>query len=150
MKPEESIDFLIRKNWMALARMYNERSAAFESTMAVGFVLLNIDVKGGTPSTALGPKMGMESTSLSRLLRNLEEQGLIKRVAHPTDRRSVLVTLTESGILKRDKSKAIVFELHRRVQEVMEPSELAAFYSAMLKISSVVEEMRDQSARSPH
>ena len=34
----------------------------------------------GTPSTQLGPNMGMESTSLSRSLKKLEELGIIKRI----------------------------------------------------------------------
>ena len=33
-------------------------------------LLLSIDPEKGTPSTSLGPKMGMEATSLSRTLKN--------------------------------------------------------------------------------
>ena len=45
--------------------------------MATGFALLSIDPEKGTPSTSLGPKMGMEATSLSRTLKTMEEKGLI-------------------------------------------------------------------------
>jgi len=61
-----TIDYMLRATWQAVARMYNEEAKLFNSTMAVGFTLLSIDPKTGTPSTALGPKMGMEATSLSR------------------------------------------------------------------------------------
>ena len=46
--------------------------------MAMGFALLNIEAEG-TPSTALGPKLGMEPTSLSRLLNSMEEKKMIAR-----------------------------------------------------------------------
>ncbi|GIR50705.1 MAG: hypothetical protein CM15mP59_4470 [Flavobacteriaceae bacterium] len=36
--------------------------------MATGLALLSIDTEEGVPSTSLGPRMGMESTSLSRTL----------------------------------------------------------------------------------
>jgi len=60
-----TIDYALRATWQAVARMYNEEAKHFDTTMAVGFTLLSIDPKTGTPSTALGPKMGMEATSLS-------------------------------------------------------------------------------------
>ena len=68
--------------------MYNEEASKYGATMAIAFTLLNID-KDGTPSTALGPKMGMEATSLSRTLKNMEEKGLIIRKPNPNDGRSV-------------------------------------------------------------
>ena len=50
----------------------------YDATMTMAFTLLSVDAEG-TPSTALGPKMGMESTSLSRLLNTMEERGYIER-----------------------------------------------------------------------
>ena len=69
MKKQKSIDHELRATWQAVAKMYNEQAAKHESTMATAFVLLNIDAEKGTPSTALGPLMGMEPTSLSRILK---------------------------------------------------------------------------------
>ena len=43
------------------------------ASMALCMVLLNIDIYEGTPSTQLGPNMGMEATSLSRYLIKLED-----------------------------------------------------------------------------
>ena len=64
--------------------------------MTMAFTLLSIDADG-TPSTTLGPKMGMESTSLSRLLNTMEERELISRKQNPEDGRSVLIFLTKKG-----------------------------------------------------
>ena len=71
---EKTIDYVLRSTWMAVQKMYNEEAAQFETTMATGFALLSIDPDNGTPSTSLGPKMGMEATSLSRPLKTMEDK----------------------------------------------------------------------------
>ncbi len=102
---EKTIDYVLRATWIAIARMYNEEASKEGSTMATGFALLSIDPESGTPSTALGPKMGMEATSLSRTLKTMEEKGLIERKRNPVDGRSVLIHLTEFGKEMREYSK---------------------------------------------
>ena len=106
---EVTIDYALRATWQAVARMYNEEAKHFGATMAVGFTLLSIDPKTGTPSTALGPKMGMEPTSLSRILKSMEGKGLIERRPNPEDGRSVLIHLTDFGLEKRRRFKRCMF-----------------------------------------
>ena len=67
---KNTLDAVLRSTWNSVSKMYNREALKFDSTMATGFALLNIDSEG-TPSTALGPKLGMESTSLSRLLKTI-------------------------------------------------------------------------------
>ena len=93
---KRTIDYALRSTWGAVSKMYNRTAAKFDSTMATGFALLSIDAEG-TPSTALGPKMGMEGTSISRLLKSMEERGLIERRPDPSDGRGVLIHLTSFG-----------------------------------------------------
>ena len=73
MEKSESIDHALRATWQTVAKMYNEQASKHNVTMAVAMALLNIDYKNGTPSTSLGPSMGMEATSLSRILKKMEE-----------------------------------------------------------------------------
>ena len=98
---DKTIDYVLRTTWLAVTKMYNEEAAKFESTMATGFALLSSDPEKGTPSTSLGPKMGMEATSLSRTLKMMEERGLIIRKPNPEDGRGVLIFLTDFGKEKR-------------------------------------------------
>ena len=76
---DKTIDYILRATWQAVARMYNEEATKYNATMATGFALLSIDRENGSPSTTLGPKMGMEATSLTRTLKSMEERGLITR-----------------------------------------------------------------------
>jgi len=79
MQKEKTIDHALRATWQAVAKSYNEQAAKHQSTMAMAMALLYIDQEDGTPSTSLGPSMGMEATSLSRTLKSMEEKGLICR-----------------------------------------------------------------------
>ena len=122
--------------------MYNEEAKHFDSTMAVGFTLLSIDPKTGTPSTALGPKMGMEATSLSRILKNMEEKGLIERRPNPEDGRGVLIHLTDFGLEKRKDSKDVVLRFNEAVRAEVTESELEGFFAVVQKINHLISEKK--------
>ncbi|HSI71408.1 MAG TPA: MarR family transcriptional regulator [Gillisia sp.] len=124
---EKTIDYVLRATWMAVSKMYNEEAGKAGSTMATGFALLSIDPEKGTPSTSLGPKMGMEATSLSRILKTMEEKGLIIRKKNPTDGRSVLLHLTEFGKEMRDFSKGVVLRFDEAVKENVSEEDLRTF-----------------------
>lgn len=135
---ELTIDYALRATWQAVARLYNEEAKNFDTTMAVGFTLLSIDPKTGTPSTALGPKMGMEATSLSRILKSMEEKGLIIRKPNPKDGRGVLIHLTEFGLLKRKDSKDVVLIFNEVVKENVSEEKLSSFFEVIDTINKLV------------
>ncbi len=138
MQQKRTIDHVLRATWQAIAKMYNEEALKSDSTMATGFALLSIDPNEGTPSTALGPKMGMEATSLSRILNSMEEKGLIARKPHPNDRRSVLIHLTDFGLEKRAVSREFVLQFNNRIREEVDKEALDQFYSVIDTIQNLV------------
>lgn len=138
MKPEETIDHPIRWAWHRIMRRYNEQAAVHGGSMSIGYALLNIDPEG-TPSTKLGPKMGMEARSLTRTLKNMEEKGLIKRVPDGSDRRMIRIFLTPEGKRMRDISKAAVIRFNETVQANIPARELVAFHDVMHKINALLD-----------
>lgn len=137
---EKTIDYILRSTWISVAKMYNEEATKKGSTMATGFALLSIDPDGGTPSTALGPKMGVESTSLSRTLKTMEEKGLITREKNPNDGRSVLIHLTDFGIEMRNFSKEVVLGFDLAVKTNISETELKSFIKVAEKIQDMITE----------
>jgi DNA-binding MarR family transcriptional regulator len=125
---DRTIDYMLRTTWLAVNKMYNEEAAKFDSTMATGFTLLSIDKEEGTSSTALGPIMGMEATSLSRILKSMEQRGLIERKPNPLDGRGVIIHLTEFGREKRQYSKEKVLTFNDDIRNHISEEKLKHFY----------------------
>jgi len=140
MHKENTIDHSLRATWQAVAKMYNEQAAKHNSTMATAFVLLNIDYENGTPSTALGPLMGMEPTSLSRILKTMEEKGAIFREKNPEDGRSVLIKLTDYGKEMRKLSRESVITFNEKVRKNVSEEELRSFFEVTEKINQLIAE----------
>ena len=140
MDKTKSIDHQLRATWQAVAKMYNEQAAKHDSTMATAFVLLNIDSEIGTPSTALGPLMGMEPTSLSRTLKTMEDKGVICREKNPNDGRSIIIKLTDYGKEMRDVSKNYVYQFNNKVKEHVTEDELNNFLKVTTTINKLITE----------
>ena len=134
----ETVDYLLRSAWTAIAKMYGEEAGKKDSTMATGFALLSIDPEGGTPSTSLGPKMGMEATSLSRTLKMMEEKGLIIRKPNPDDGRSVIICLTDFGVEMREYSKSVVLTFDQKIREKIGEEDLKTFTNVIKSITDLV------------
>ena len=137
-----TIDYALRATWQSVAKMYNEEAKHFGTTMAVGFTLLSIDPKTGTPSTSLGPKMGMEATSLSRILKSMEEKGLIIRRPNPDDGRGVLIHLTPFGLEKREDSKDVVLRFNDVIKQNVNEGNLKNFFEVMETINNLITEKK--------
>ena len=138
MRPEETIDFPIRRVWSRISRLYNTEAAKYGGSMAIGQILLNIEPEG-TPSTKLGPRMGMEARSLVRTLQTMEEEGLIKRVAATDDKRVVRIQLTAKGKQMRDVSRDTVVKFNQAVQARFTQAQLNNFRQVMSELDHILE-----------
>lgn len=139
MKRDKTIDFHIKWVWHSISRMYNIYAASEDMTMSIGYVLLNIDIEKGTPATKIGPQIGMEPRSLTRMLKSLEEKGWIYRETDPTDKRFVNVFLTELGKEKRNFAREGVLEFNSRVTEIVSKEEMDTFLNVIEKINHLIE-----------
>ena len=136
---KETFDSALRSTWQVVSKMYNKEAGKFNSTMATGFALLSIDSEG-TPSTTLGPKMGMEPTSLSRLLNTMEDRKLIFRTQNPRDGRSILIHLTPFGVEKREDSKSVVLNFNSEIEKKLSETKIQHFFEVMESIREIAKE----------
>lgn len=139
MKREETIDHNIKTAWHAISRMYNQQAVKQDITTSIGFVLLNISSKDGTPATKIAPLMGLESRSLTRVLKNMEEKGLIYRKPDATDGRSVRIFLTELGKKKKEVSRETVLTFNTKVREIVPQSKLEVFFDVINDINKIID-----------
>lgn len=138
MKAEKTVDFHIKTAWYAISRMYNSSAAKVDMSMAVGYVLLNVD-KNGTPATKIAPLLGLEPRSLTRMLKTLEEKGWIYRQTDAEDKRVVNVFLTEEGKKKRDFAREGVLEFNEAIHQRVGEEKLQVFFEVMREIQRVVD-----------
>jgi DNA-binding MarR family transcriptional regulator len=139
---DKTIDYILRATWQSVSRMYNEEAQNYGATMATGFALLSMDKEKGTPSTSLGPKMGMEATSLTRTLKSMEEKGLIIRKKNPEDGRGVLIYLTDFGREKRELSKNTVLKFNETVKKHISEEKLNHFIEVADCINELILEKK--------
>jgi MarR family transcriptional regulator, organic hydroperoxide resistance regulator len=139
MRREETVDHNIKAAWHAIARMYNQQASKHDITMSMGFVLLNINSEEGTPATKIAPLMGLEARSLTRLLKSMEEKGLINRESDSSDKRMVRIVLTKEGKKKKEKSREVVLRFNEVVREKIGGQELNVFFEVLQKISRIIE-----------
>lgn len=138
MRREETVDYAIKATWHAIARMYNQQAVKHDITMSMGFVLLNIHSEG-TPATKIAPLMGLEARSLSRLLKTMEDKGLIYREADAADKRKVRIVLTKAGKKKKEKSRETVLRFNEAVRGQVDPESLNVFFQVLEDIQRIVE-----------
>jgi MarR family transcriptional regulator, organic hydroperoxide resistance regulator len=139
MRREETVDYHIKAAWHAIARMYNQQAGKHHITMSMGFVLLNINSDEGTPATKIAPLMGLEARSLTRLLKSMEEKGLIRREPDPTDKRLVRILLTSEGKEKKEKSKETVIRFNDVVKQQINSDKLDVFFEVLQEINRIIE-----------
>ncbi|MEY3644014.1 MAG: hypothetical protein RLZZ207_708 [Bacteroidota bacterium] len=142
MKKEETVDYPIKSAWHAISRMYNQQAAEEGFTTAIGFVLININSKEGTPATKIAPLIGLETRSLTRMLKTMEEKGLIYKKADPVDKRSVRMYLTEEGKRKKEISVQSVMRFNEQVRAALTEDELTSFFGVISKIQKVIDQIQ--------
>ncbi len=94
------------KTCVILLRTGSDLLTAFETILGKHGLsqgrFLTLIVLNRTPNKAINPstlaeKVGVKRATMTGLLDGLEEKELVKRLAHPEDRRKVSIRLTETG-----------------------------------------------------
>ncbi len=140
MRKEKTVDFHIKWAWHSISKMYNGFAARFDMTMATSYVLLNIDMEKGTPATKIGPSLGMEPRSMVRMLKTMEEKGLIYREVDDNDKRFVRIVLTSKGKEKRELARDGVIGFNNLIRQKVPLEKLVIFFDVMQSIKAIVEE----------
>jgi DNA-binding MarR family transcriptional regulator len=138
MKREELIDYYINGTWHAIARMYNQYALRHHITTSMGFVLLNIDSREGTPATKIAPLMGMEARSLTRILKSMENKKLIVRKKDQNDGRLVKIFLTPLGKRKKEIAKTTVRTFNQLIHREIPKEKLRVFTEVVEQIHEII------------
>nr|WP_293833924.1 MarR family transcriptional regulator [uncultured Arsenicibacter sp.] len=116
-------------------RMYGPLLEELDITYPQYLVLLALWQTDNQPVGELTKRLYLETSTLTPLLKRLEQKQYISRKRSVTDERSVLIALTESGQALKEKAVCIpekITELFR--SSTIDMQELTGFYQTLQKI----------------
>ncbi|MCV9963350.1 MarR family transcriptional regulator [Pararhizobium sp. BT-229] len=113
----------------ALNRTYKPLLERFGLTYPQYLVLLALWQKDGMTVKGIGEELGLDSGTLSPLLKRLETAGFVSRVRDKGDERQVIITLTPKGVALKSDAFGILMEIGKATGCSMQ--EAAALRSAL-------------------
>ena len=137
VKSQETIDYFLKIVWQTVANRYNQLVTEFGITQSIGYLLINIDEQEGTTVSKAAALLGLKSTSLSRMLNQLEKTGLIYRGSNPGDKRSVKIYLTELGKEKRHLARGIVKQFNNYLNDHINEADKQNLINMLEKINQL-------------
>lgn len=140
----DNVDLILKSTWLSVSKMYSELAQDHDATAVQALTLLKIDPKEGTRSTNLGPKMAIEPTSLTRIIKLLEDNGYIYKEKTTTDKREVIIKLTDKGLNSRNMSKEVVVNFNKKVTEKIAPEKLEIFKEVMNEIMKIASDLNNR------
>jgi MarR family transcriptional regulator, organic hydroperoxide resistance regulator len=84
--------------------------------------------------------LGMESTSLSRIIKTLEDEKMIIRKSDKNDKRKVKIILTQKGRENKELAKNIVRNFNSELENRIGRNRLEEFIRTITEISLFAEE----------
>lgn len=140
MKRQQTTCSIMKAGWYSISRMYNAYAEEEEFTMSMAYVLINLSTNEGVPSTQIAPMLGMESRSLTRVLKDMESQEIITKEHSKEDKRVVMVSLTEKGKEYKTRAKSIIRRFNKQIKDKIGEDKLVVFEEVMLDIIELSEQ----------
>ncbi|WP_245556839.1 MarR family winged helix-turn-helix transcriptional regulator [Gryllotalpicola ginsengisoli] len=100
---EPMLCFAVYSAQRQIGQIYRELLAPWGLSYTQYLVLIALWTDGGLAVGRLGELLGLDSGTLSPLLKRLEARGVLTRVRSATDERVVTVSLTDAGRRLRDE-----------------------------------------------
>jgi len=94
----------------ARKQQFPQIAASFKLNPGALHALLTLDPEHPQSMSALAGGWGCDASNVTWLVDRLEEQGLVERRPHPTDRRVRTVALTPKGVQARAQVEAMIYE----------------------------------------
>ena len=94
-------------------------------------VIKLIGMEGEVMPSTIGKFTGMEKSSLTRMVDDLEKKGIVFRKTDPDDRRKVLVSLTEKGLRYYNYLNKITAEMADEILKFVDEQDVEEFVQSL-------------------
>jgi DNA-binding MarR family transcriptional regulator len=144
----------LAEHWSSLARamlsrrhsesVYGEAGPELSPGRRQAILILD---RGELRVGELARRLGLEVSTVTRLVDRLEHSGLAERRPDASDRRSVAVALTAAGRAAAERMRARRAAFMAEVLEVLDPSERRELVALMGKVDAALDERTDREVR---
>jgi len=134
MKPEDCIFFQLAKASQAAVRFWSRAVSPLGVTAVQAMVICFLADRDAVTAGFLGERTRLDSATLTGVIDRLESLGLVGRKPHETDRRSVVICLTETGKDTAREVTGLMEGTNRDFFRDMTDEEEAAFRGFLVRI----------------
>ena len=117
----------------------SERLVRLGISMAQLNIMYTLQRNGEMPMSRLADVLNVSLSNASGLVDRMEERGFVERTRVPTDRRVVLVRVTETGTRMIEENDALSDELLRNVLDRLDPAQLPVVAHAMAEFRAALD-----------
>jgi DNA-binding MarR family transcriptional regulator len=82
----------------------------------------------------IAERLIVTSASVTSLLDTLEKRGYVRRIAHPDDRRKLIVEITDEGQAVVDRLLPGLHKMEREAMDVLTPAEQRSLLALLAKL----------------
>ncbi|HKJ72909.1 MAG TPA: MarR family transcriptional regulator [Alphaproteobacteria bacterium] len=129
---------LIARRWRSLLdeqlRPLGQSSARMETMSAIAHA------PASSQQIELAKRLGVEAATVTRMLDSLEAEGLVERLADPSDRRAKHIKLTKTGEAALAEVTAVAERLRNHLLEGIAPSSIDKANAFLARLLSRLEE----------
>ncbi|HZG17217.1 MAG TPA: MarR family winged helix-turn-helix transcriptional regulator [Candidatus Bathyarchaeia archaeon] len=97
-------------------------------------IIISLSKEEGKTQNTLASHLEKDEPSVSRLVDNMIKRNLVKRVPHPTDRRTNLIFLTEEGAQMQDALIVLSKKTAKEATAGVDPKDLETCMKVLEKI----------------
>lgn len=141
---------LVHTSALLLDEINRHRATVASLSPSASQVLAVLDGAGEPlPSTEIANRLLVTTASMTSLLDTLERRALVVRVAHPTDRRKILVDITDDGRRLVDEMLPVVHAASTRALEGLSARDQETLTRILGKVQVHLAEITRESLPSP-
>lgn len=123
MKPEDCIFFQLAKAGQTGTRFWGQKVQGLGLTASQAMVVRFLYDRDEVTSSDLSGRTELDSATMTGILDRLEAAGFVERRPNPSDRRAILVHLTDRGKETGHKVTGLMEDANRDFLKTLEASE---------------------------
>ncbi|BDI07352.1 MarR family winged helix-turn-helix transcriptional regulator [Sphaerotilus microaerophilus] len=143
LRPEQSIGYLMRRALTSIAAQVDRHLVQHDLTHAQWLPLYKLTRSGPSPVATLARELQLDPAAVTRALDRLEAKALVRRVRSLTDRRVVLVELTDEGRRQAEVVPGVLADVLNRHLTGFSEAEWQTLVELLQRLAANAEALRD-------